>query len=179
MTTFADDATQPRVDPPTRADERATLLGFLQWQRETIRVKCAGLDADQLARRSVEPSGMSLLGLVRHLADVERTWFRRTMAGLDAPPLFFSDAEPDGEFTAATADPDRVVEAAAAWRAEVGFAERFVAGAPDLELVSAVSRRGHGYVSLRWVLVHMIEEYARHNGHADLIRERLDGSTGE
>jgi uncharacterized damage-inducible protein DinB len=177
--TFADERARPRVEPPTRGDERATLAGFLDYQRETIRIKCAGLTADELARRAVQPSGMSLLGLVRHLADVERTWFRRTMAGLDAPPLFFSDAEPDGEFTAAAADPDQVVEAAAAWRDEVGFAERFVAGAPDLDVVSAASRRGHGHVSLRWVLVHMIEEYARHAGHADLLRERIDGSVGE
>jgi uncharacterized damage-inducible protein DinB len=177
--TFVDEQTRPRIEPPTRGGERATLAGFLDYQRETIRIKCAGLGADELARRSVEPSGMSLLGLVRHLADVERTWFRRTMAGLDAPPLFFSTADPDGEFTAAAADPDQVVEAAAAWRDEVGFAERFVAEAPDLDLVSVVSRRRHGHVSLRWVLVHMIEEYARHAGHADLLRERIDGSTGE
>jgi uncharacterized damage-inducible protein DinB len=178
MTTFADEGARPRVDPPVRADERATLTGFLDYQRETIRIKCAGLDAAELARRAVEPSGLSLLGLVRHLADVERSWFRRTMAGLDAPPLYYSDADPDGEFTNAAADPDQVVEAAAAWRAEVAFAERFVADAPDLDLLSAASRRGRP-VSLRWVLVHLIEEYARHAGHADLLRERIDGSTGD
>ena len=179
MTTFADDEARPRTDPEPRADERTTLTGFLTWQRDTIRVKCAGLDAEQLARRSVEPSGMSLLGLVRHLADVERNWFRRILAGLDAPPLYFSDAEPDGEFTAAAADPDQVLDAAAKWRDEVAFAERFVAEAPDLGLISVGTNRVLGHVSLRWVLVHMIEEYARHAGHADLLRERIDGSVGE
>jgi uncharacterized damage-inducible protein DinB len=179
MTTFASEEAQPRVDPAPQSDERTTLSEFLTWQRDTIRVKCAGLDAEQLARHAVEPSGMSLLGLIRHLADVERNWFRRIMAGLDAPALFYSDAEPDGEFTAAAADPDQVLAAAAAWADEVAFAARFVAGAPDMGLVSVGRNRVLGHVSLRWVLVHMIEEYARHAGHADLLRERIDGSTGE
>src|ERR1700755_2440445 len=110
MTTFADEQARPRVDPAPQADERTTLSEFLTWQRDTLRVKCAGLDAEQLARRAVEPSGMSLLGLVRHLADVERNWFRRIMAGQGAPPRYYSDAAPDGEFTAAAADPDQVLE---------------------------------------------------------------------
>lgn len=173
MTSSAD----PRTDPPNHGDERATLVGFLGWQRQTLEVKCAGLDAAALARRSVEPSTMSLLGLVRHLADVERGWFRRVLAGQDAPPLFSTDADPDGEFDSVTADPQLVEQAWRAWRAEVAFAERFVAEAADLD-VAGKHRRGWT-MSLRWVLVHMIEEYARHMGHADLLRERIDGAVGE
>ncbi len=180
MTTFADGAAQPRIDPAPRGGERDTLAGFLRWQRDTLRIKCAGLDAEQLARRAVEPSGMSLLGLVRHLAEIERGWFRRLMAGRHAPPLFSPVGDyVDGDFDGVAADEDLVEEAVAAWRAEVEFAERFVVEAPDLDLGSAVEHPSMGVVSLRWVLVHMIEEYARHVGHADLLRERIDGVVGE
>jgi uncharacterized damage-inducible protein DinB len=179
MTTSPDASTDPRIDPPSVGSERDTLAGFLGWLRETLPLKCAGLDAEQLARRSVEPSGLSLLGLVRHLADVERAWFRRIMAGQDAPPLFYSADDVDGDFDGAAADPELVDEAFAAWRDEVAFAERFVREAPDLDLVSAIEHRHHGLASLRWVLIHMVEEYARHLGHADLLRERIDGVVGE
>jgi hypothetical protein len=93
---FVDPDADPRADPPARADERDTLTGFLRWQRDTLELKCAGLDATDLARRSVDPSTLSLLGLVRHMAEVERSWFRRVMAGQDAPPYFYSDADPTG-----------------------------------------------------------------------------------
>jgi uncharacterized damage-inducible protein DinB len=166
----------PRTDPPFDGDERATLTGFLRYQRETLEMKCAGLDAEALARPAVEPSTLSLLGLVRHLAEVERGWFRGVLAGRDDPPLFSSDAEPDGDFHGAAADPALVDEAWAAWRAEVAFAERVVE-ARDLGATGHDPR--YGPVSVRWVLVHMIEEYARHNGHADLLRERIDGVVGE
>lgn len=169
----------PRAEPPTQEDERATLAGFLQWQRETLELKCAGLDAADLSRRSVEPSTLSLLGLVRHLADVERFWFRRLMAGQDAPPRFSSEADPDGDFDGAAPDPALVAEAWDAWRDEVAFAEQFVADAPDLDVIRTIPDDPRGSVSLRWVLVHMIEEYARHLGHADLLRERIDGAVGQ
>lgn len=165
------------VPPPLRGDERATLAGFLHQQRDVLERKCAGLDAAALARRSAAPSTLSLLGLVRHLADVERGWFRDVLAGEDAPPRFFSDADPDGDFDGAAPDEALVAGAWAAWRDEVAFAERLVAEVPDLD-VTGYSRR-HGSVSVRWVLLHMIEEYARHNGHADLLRESVDGQTGE
>jgi len=126
-----------------------------------------------MARRSVAPSNLSLLGLVRHLADVERGWFRRRLAGQDAPSRYHSEEDPDGAFDGAVPDPKVVAEAWAAWRAEVAFAERFVAEAPDLDLTGP-----EGEV-LREVLVHMIEEYARHNGHADFLRERIDGRVGQ
>ncbi|POX38631.1 hypothetical protein C3486_22225 [Streptomyces sp. Ru73] len=166
----------PRENGPRLGDERATLVEYLRCQRLTLEMKCAGLDAEALARRAVEPSTMSLLGLVRHMADVERGWFRRCMAGQDAPPLFRTEAEPDGDFDGAVADPAVVDGAWAAWRAETEFAERFVAEAPDLGIVGQGS---DGPISLREVLVHMVEEYARHNGHADLLRERIDGRLGQ
>src|SRR5581483_3300406 len=119
---------------------------------------------------------MSLLGLVRHMADVERGWFSRTLLRKDlteVPPLFYSEADPDGDFdNVDAAEPE---EAFAAWRGEVAAARKAVAG---LSLDHLGRRRDREY-SLRWIMVHMIEEYARHNGHADLLRERIDGATGE
>jgi len=174
---FVDPEDDPRTEGPLEGDERAMLLGFLRWQRETLELKCSGLDAAALARRSVEPSTMSLLGLVRHMAEVERSWFRRVMAGQDAPPRFYSDADPDGDFDGATSDPEVVAEAWIAWRAEIVFADRFVAEAPSLDVTG--NERGRGAISLRWVLMHMVEEYARHNGHADLLRQCIDGAVGQ
>jgi len=164
-----------RFRNPTTGDERTVLTGVLAAQRATLEVKCAGLDT-VLADRSVPPSTLSLLGLVRHLADMERRWFRQVLATEDAPPRYATDTEPDGDFDGATADPAVVAEAWAAWRAEVAFAEAVTADAPDLETTGEDGWRGT--VSLRWVLIHMIEEYARHNGHADLLRERIDGAVG-
>ncbi|MET8308342.1 DinB family protein [Micromonospora sp. NPDC005173] len=158
-------------------DERSILVEFLRNQRLTLELKCAGLDAEQLARRSVPPSTMSLLGLIRHMAEVERGWFRRTMAGQDAPQIYCSKDDPDGDFDGAIADPSVVDEARRAWRAEVEFSERFVVEASDLG-VQGRQRKGNVIV-LRELLVHMIEEYARHNGHADLLRERIDGRVGQ
>lgn len=174
---FIDPDNDPRVDAPLQGDERAMLVGFLRWQRDTLDLKCGGLDAVRLARRSVAPSTLSLLGLVRHMAEVERSWFRRVMAGQDAPPLFYSDTDPDGDFDGAATDPALVAEAWSVWRAEVAFADRFIADAPDLDVTGNEPYRGA--VSLRWVLMHMVEEYARHNGHADLLRQRIDGAVGQ
>jgi uncharacterized damage-inducible protein DinB len=119
---------------------------------------------------------MSLLGLLRHLADVERTWFRSFMAGQDAPSRFSSREDPDGDFDGARPDEAVVAEAWQAWREETAFADSFVVAAPALELLGKKERRVARKMSLRWVLNHMIEEYARHNGHADLLRERIDGA---
>lgn len=164
-----------RLDARTTGDERGMLIDFLAAQRATLELKCGGVE-DALSLRSVEPSTLSLLGLVRHLADVERRWFRRVMAGQDVPLLFSTEAEPDRDFDGAAPGPAAVAEAWEAWRAEVAFAERFVAEAPHLDITADDGWRGA--VSLRWVLIHMIEEYARHNGHADLLRERIDGAIG-
>jgi uncharacterized damage-inducible protein DinB len=171
---------RPDEDPRTDGGfvgERATLVGYLKDQRLTLEMKCGGLGAEALARRAVEPSKLSLLGLVRHMADVERSWFRRVMAGGDDPWIYRTQDDRDVAFDGAVADDLVVAEAWQAWRAEVAFAERFVAAAPDL---GVTGRRGDGVeVALREVLVHMIEEYARHNGHADFLRERIDGRVGQ
>lgn len=146
-------------------------------QRETFELKCAGLDPAALAIRAVEPSTLSLLGLIRHLAEVERIWFRKVMAGSDAPPHFYSDEQPDGDFDGAIAEPALIEEAWRTWREEVAFADRFVAEAPSLDMEG--DDPWEGATSLRWVLIHMVEEYARHNGHADLLRQRIDGTVGQ
>ena len=173
---FIDAEGDPREGGPSLGDERATLIEFLRGQRLTLQLKCEGLDAEQLARRSAAPSTMSLLGLLRHLADVERKWFRQRFAGQDVPTRYQSDAEPDGDFDGAVADQAIVDDAWAAWGDEVAFAEQF---ARDTDF-DFVGRDGAGQpVSLRELLVHMIEEYARHNGHADLLRERIDGRVGQ
>jgi uncharacterized damage-inducible protein DinB len=118
---------------------------------------------------------MSLLGLVRHMADVERYWFRRVMGQADAPPRY--DDFPDRDWLGAVADPAVVADAWQAWREEVAFAEKFVGDCADLGIRGTM--RDGSTVALREVLVHMIEEYARHCGHADLLRERIDGRVGQ
>ena len=170
----------PEIDrrhEPFVADERTMLQGWLDTHRDTLLLKCAGLTAEQLRTASVEPSGLSLLGLVRHMADVERWWFRIRATGEDIPGLYDADDDPDADLNAvADADPE---ETFATYRAEVAAADRAVADLP-LEHTFRHPRRdgSSNEISLRWVYVHMIEEYARHNGHADLIRERIDGVTG-
>jgi uncharacterized damage-inducible protein DinB len=176
---FVEFDNDPRGEPPTLGDERDTLVAFLRWQRETLELKCSDLSPDQLAQRSVEPSTMSLLGLLRHMADVERGWFKWFMAGEDIADRFSSESNPDGDFDDARPDPELVAEAWEAWREEVAWADEFVANHPDLDEPGKRKDRWRGEMSLRWVLVHMIEEYARHNGHADLLRERIDGRVGQ
>jgi Protein of unknown function (DUF664) len=173
----------PRENRPRLGDERTTLVESLRCQRLTLEVKCAGLDADAMARRSVEPSTMSLLGLVRHLAEIERETFRVMMAGQDLPRLYCSSTDPDGDFNGAVPDSQVVAEAWDTWRAEVAFATRFVDRAPNLDIAGDDPENRHGSgggpMSLREVLVGMIEEYARHMGHVDLLRERIDGRLGQ
>ena len=163
-----------RQEPSFVADERTMLEGWLDYHRATLEMKCEGLSAEQLRLCSVPPSTLSLLGLVRHMAEVERSWFRRRFAGQDAPLLYCSDSDPDGDFDRVdTADPS---EAFATWRAECEAARALTAD------VSSLDARAAGTVdsiSLRWILTHMIEEYARHNGHADLLRQRIDGAVGD
>ncbi len=173
----------PRENGPRLGDERTTLAESLRCQRLTLEMKCSGLGAEAMAHRAVEPSTMSLLGLVRHLAETERATFRVLMAGQDAPRLFCSETDRDGDFDGAVPDPGVVAQAWQAWRAEVDFATRFVAGAPSLDVTAEdpdnLHGSGGGSISLREVLVGMIEEYARHMGHADLLRERIDGRIGQ
>ena|SRR5664279_212540 len=167
--------TVERTEPAYELGETEMLTGWLDYQRATLAMKCEGLSDSQLRERAVRPSTMSLLGLVRHMAEVERNWFRRVLAQEDAPPHYYSDPDdPDGDFD--NVDSADVAEAFATWGAECDFARAFTAGAPTLDQTGL--RRGER-VSVRWVLVHMIEEYARHNGHADLLRERIDGVVGD
>jgi uncharacterized damage-inducible protein DinB len=164
-----------RPDIPTVADERTLLDGFLDYHRATLLWKCAELSDDDLRRRAVEPSTMSLLGLVRHLTDVEQGWFVHGFGGEERPPSYFSDESPDADFDDLDSVP--VKEVFATYEAAIARCKAVVAGASlDAEFAS---RRTGTVFSLRWLYLHMIEEYARHNGHADLMRERIDGATGE
>ena len=169
--------TTERREPAPDLDERAMLEGWLEYHRRTLAWKCEGLTDEQLRTAAVAPSDLSLLGLVRHMADVERSWYRRVLAAEDAGPLHYSDEDPDGEFRLTASDTWQ--EAHATWQAEIAAARRNAAGVPlDEPTRGRHLRTGERY-TLRWIHTHMIEEYARHNGHADLIRERLDGATGE
>jgi hypothetical protein len=151
------------------------LLGWLDYYRATIERKCEGLAVADLRRRSVPPSALSLLGLVRHLSEVERHWFRGAWTGERPPALYCSRAVPDADFSEVDeADADAAL---AAWRAECTHSRRLLAGPLDLDAPTTRPLRGEP-VTRRWILVHMVEEYARHAGHADLLREAIDGSTG-
>lgn len=163
-----------RTDPPPMGGERTMLDAWLDHHRQTLLMKCAGLTAGQLKRRSVEPSSMSLLGLIRHLAEVESSWFRRRFAGEDFPFLYSGEENPDGEFDDVdTADAEQDY---ATYLREVELARAAAAGHSLDE--TFFHQRLQVEMDLRWVYVHLIEEYARHNGHADLLRERIDGATG-
>ncbi|WP_197084937.1 DinB family protein [Saccharothrix sp. ST-888] len=163
-----------RVEPPMAADETAMLSAWLDFHRATLAVKCEGLTAEQLRLRSAAPSSLSLLGLVRHLAEVERYWFQHVLSGSEVQSLYCEE-DRDGDFNQVdTADAE---EAFATWRTQIELARTAAVGVP-LETPGKKLRDGE-QVTLRWILVHMIEEYARHNGHADLIRELIDGTTGE
>ncbi|WP_406385118.1 DinB family protein [Streptomyces sp. NBC_01618] len=163
-----------RTFPPQTGDERASLSGFLQFQRETLAMKCAGLTPEQLRRAAVRASDLTLLGLVRHLAEVERSWFRRVLKDEVAPPHWPGpNAGEFAEFDVETADPD---EAFRIWHEECARSRATVEAAESLEITGSY---GDEVFSLRYILTHVIEEYARHNGHADLLRESIDGVTGE
>lgn len=166
--------TVERVYPPYVADERTMLTAWLDFHRATLAVKCDGLTDDQLREQAVPPSSLSLLGLVRHMAEVERNWFRTVLGGEEMPPIFSPDMDWEASFRGVAAA--EVPGAFSAWRAECEHARKLVAAAPSLDVAGD---RGGKRFSLPWVLVHMIEEYARHNGHADLLRERTDGVTGQ
>jgi hypothetical protein len=166
-----------RPEPPLVAGEREQLDAWLDFHRDTLLRKCTGLTADQLKLRAVEPSGLSLLGLVRHMTDVERWWFRIHATDTDMPFRYWTEDSPDSDFN----DLDTADAAAdlAAYRDEINQV-REAMRVKDLDDV--VPSHGHHperVRDVRWIYLHMIEEYARHNGHADLIRERIDGVTGD
>lgn len=162
-----------RPVPSMTGDELPMLGSWLDFHRATLELKCAGLDDTQVRRASAEPSELTLLGLVQHLAEVERNWFQRVLAGLDVPPLF---EEPAGYALA----PDRgLTEALEIWRREITRGRELAAGRSPADTGRIADGPLKGTeVSLRWILIHLIEEYARHNGHADILRERIDGVTG-
>jgi len=162
-----------RPEVPATGDERALLTALLDWHRATFEAKCTGLSPDRLAEKAVPPSGLSLHGLARHLAGVERWWFRIQLAGQDLPLLFYTDDQPDLDFEFSGADPVADLET---WRQECAASRAVVAA---LELDDTGTRKRDGSpISLRFVLAHTVAEYARHNGHADLLRECIDGTTG-
>lgn len=168
--------TPERPETPTLADERTALESWLDYHRATLAIKCAGLDDKQLREASVPPSALSLLGLVRHMAEVERSWFRRVLAGEEtAGPIYYTEDNLDGDFL--TPDEDTWEEAYATWQAEIEAAREAARGR-SLDDVGHTTRHGGKSYNLRWIYLHMIEEYARHNGHADLVRERIDGAAG-
>ena len=173
---WVDPEDDPRETGTTATGEKAVVLGYLDHYRKTLELKCSGLDAEQMARRSVPPSTLSLLGLVRHLAKVEHSWFRRVLSeNPELPRLFSSDDDRDHDFNGAVADPAVVAEAWDVWNREVAHAREIVVG---LDLGDWVMHHGE-QTEVRDVLVHMVEEYARHLGHADLLRECIDGRTGQ
>ncbi|MEU7021881.1 DinB family protein [Streptomyces sp. NPDC046203] len=173
--TTDDPSPASRVRPDTLSGERAALEQWLDFHRETLALKCQGLDDAQLRTVSVPPSDLNLLGLVRHMAEVELAWFRRVLAGEDTPWLY--DDEKDEDRDIHVTDEDTWEEAYATWQEQIAHARANAAGRDLDDRGLRPTSRGK-IVNLRWIYLHMIEEYARHNGHADLIRERIDGATG-
>jgi uncharacterized damage-inducible protein DinB len=167
--------TGERSVPALAAPEREMLEGWLAYHRATLLSKCEGLDDDALRARSVPPSSLSLLGLVRHMTEVERAWFRRVLGGERAPYEYCDDANPDGDFDDVD-DADTRADFAT-FQAEIAACDA-IAARHGLDDIGRRRRDGRDY-SLRWIYTHMIEEYARHNGHADLLRECIDGVTGD
>ncbi len=173
MTWIAPDVERSEDYPARRNDpEREMLRDWLDWHRATLLRKCAGLDAARLAKRAVPPSGLSLLGLVRHMSDTERGWVRQTFRGQPIPDLYYRADAPFADFE--EADPVRAEEDFELYRAECRAVDAALEGA---KLDDTYTFQGK-IISLRWTWQHLVEEYARHNGHADLLREAIDGSTG-
>ncbi|MET9516859.1 DinB family protein [Streptomyces sp. NPDC002994] len=177
MSDSTDTTPDGRPVPPMNADERTTLDGWLDFHRATLALKCEGLDDRRIRQASVAPSSLTLLGLVQHMAEVERNWFQRVFGGLDVPEVY---GEGDGRRADGTdggfglVEGRGIDEALRVWRDEIARGREICAGRA---LTDTVLFRGQE-MSLRWIYVHMIEEYARHNGHADLVRERVDGTSG-
>jgi hypothetical protein len=166
---------QFRVDPPTAASERDLLRGFLDFHRGTLLWKTAGLTGEQLTQARIEPSTMTLLGLVRHLSEVERYWFQLCLAGRPLELKLWTTEHPDGDFD--LADPALAEQDLADLREAIRISDELAAG-HSLDDTFQRPRGGEEH-SVRYLYIHMIEEYSRHNGHADLLRERTDGLTGE
>ncbi len=164
-----------RVDPEPLGDERTMLCQYLDYHRSTFELKCAGIAQDELNQLSVAPSTMSLHGLLRHLTGVERWWLQIQFAGEQVSELYYSEDDPEQDFESLDGD---FVEELALWREECARSREIVAAAESMDSTGTRVLTGQPF-SLRWVLLRMIAEYARHNGHADLLRQRIDGRTGE
>ncbi|KQZ67091.1 DinB family protein [Nocardioides sp. Root151] len=173
MTWTAPDVERSEDYPERRNEtEQVLLRDWLDWHRATLLRKCAGLDAVQLATRAVPPSKLSLLGLVRHMSDTERGWVRQTFRGEQVPDLYYRPERPDADF--AEAEPDGAEDDLSTYRAECRAVDAALEGA-SLNDTFLFRDRAH---SVRWMWQHLVEEYARHNGHADIIREAMDGDVG-
>jgi uncharacterized damage-inducible protein DinB len=166
--------TDTRVGPPSFGTEREMLRAFLDYHRATLAMKCEGLTDEELRKQSMQPSMLSLLGLVRHMAEVERTWFRRVFQDNDAPMVWSDKIDFQAAFDTSVSTRD---QAFAAWKSEVENSRRIEREAESLDLAGYQPRWGEE-VSLRMVMVHVLLEYGRHNGHADFLREGIDGTVG-
>jgi hypothetical protein len=172
---------EPSTNLPTdeapAADERTTLLAFLTYQRAVLARKAEGLTDQQARIAACPPSDLTILGLVRHMADVERIWAKRSMMGATVEPIFYGPAHPDGDDDGDFHPPPdaTLADALAIYWTEIAAADAIFADAA----LDDIERRDRAMYSLRWILVHLIEEYARHCGHADLLRQAIDGSTGD
>lgn len=172
MTWIAPDT--DRIETVPTGPERPMLQSWLDFHRQTLLAKCSGLGTAQLKQCAIPPSSLSLHGLVRHMSEVERGWLRITAAGQRLAYLYCADTDPNGDFDGiGTADPAADF---AVYRRETELADAAVA---ELPLDHRCRHPAGPEYSLRWVYLHLIEEYARHNGHADLLREQIDGSTGD
>ena len=166
--------TTERIGPPLIAGEREMLRAFLDYHRATLAMKCDGLSDEDLRRQSMPPSTLSLLGLVRHMAELERAWFRRVFEDNEAPMVWSKEIDFQAAYDASTSTR---AEAFAAWEAEAENSRRIEREAESLDLAGHQPRSGED-VSLRMVMVHVLLEYGRHNGHADFLREGVDGTVG-
>ncbi|MCX5411020.1 DinB family protein [Streptomyces sp. NBC_00059] len=166
--------TDSRTGPPVSGDERETLRAFLDYHRATLAMKCEGLGDEELRKRSMPPSTLSLLGLVRHMAEVERAWFRRVFEDNEAPMVWSDRIDFQAAYDASASTRE---EAFGAWEAEVENSRRIERAAASLDL-TGFQPRWEKEVSLRMVMTHVLLEYGRHNGHADLLREGVDGTVG-
>ena len=173
--------TELPTDEFAAEDERTTLLAFLDYQRRVLARKAEGLSDEQVRVAACPPSDMTLLGLIRHMADVERSWFQRGVRNDDAPPIYFGASHPDGDEDGDFHPPPdaTIAEALATFWREIEVSDQIIAAEPLLETVELRNQPPRPQYSLRWILVHMIEEYARHCGHADLLRQAIDGAVGD
>lgn len=169
-----------RTDPPAKADEKTMLVAFLDYYRASLILKSEGLTDEQARMCAVPPSDLNITGLIRHMAEVERAWFQRWFVENGAKPLFYGDHDEDGDIH--TGPNDTLANAIAAWEGEVKRSRELTATAqPDdaARHIATEPQRSGFQPNLRWILIHMIEEYARHCGHADLLRQCIDGVVGD